>query len=662
MPLILAKELDTLTVQDIQKWDQRAGDRTHIYIDVIDKHNLTHERLERLTSLIRERDKPSESRAVNADELSTKLRQISPRRSPTPSDAPSTPVTAGAELTEEELIEHTRYSAYENYKDLKNVGGRPPREINPDPGPCPPWKSDIDKRYHAPDHWNGELWRTRDELTLWLDFRWHQFKKREDSKIFNKYKEAVHRYQQEKGTDWVVELQLNRQTKLDEWREYYIYEYRKRDTLEKELSRAKRELETAEERMMKAKQNGSVGIPEAVLWKRAAEMVRYREKISQAQKEVEIAQKRLEVLGVEELLSTTERNILTEQAEEDLKSAQKRLEAEKSDEIEQLRKEAQRDVARSNLGSCQVSVNYANTRLERLDTLLEWIAGQSTEVATEYASSSWGSKHNRDLLDGWEKYYVYMRERLKRVNEQEETCFLEIEREKTKTEEVMNDLLCPQDRVRPLKALLAWVEREFPEIAAKYTPFSQDSQFNGNHQDQDRAVLPYSKPSPSGPVRNASLSSVAGKSTRPKRKSARERSPLSQVQPSKVFKSGQRRKRPLNQKLSTTCYGMGPPEGRTDNIAHVEVQEPPKVALRRSKRISQRTCYPTSPPPSLVGPLRRSACIPNRIKKLRSRGSDQDVQPAQSSSTARQKSTRRTTVHTNSAYSGKPQGISKTRR
>ena len=104
-------------------------------------------------------------------------------------------------MTEEERIERTRYGACENYKDLKNVGGRPSREINHDPGPCPPSKSDINKRYHVPDHWNGELWQTRDELTRWLDFRWHQFKMRESSKKFNRYEEAVHKYRQEKGID-----------------------------------------------------------------------------------------------------------------------------------------------------------------------------------------------------------------------------------------------------------------------------------------------------------------------------------------------------------------------------------------------------------------------------------------------------------------------------
>ncbi|KAL5405943.1 hypothetical protein PMIN04_012191 [Paraphaeosphaeria minitans] len=48
MRLILAEELDTLTVQDIQEWDERAGDAARLFIDVIDKRNLTSERWARL--------------------------------------------------------------------------------------------------------------------------------------------------------------------------------------------------------------------------------------------------------------------------------------------------------------------------------------------------------------------------------------------------------------------------------------------------------------------------------------------------------------------------------------------------------------------------------------------------------------------------------------
>jgi hypothetical protein len=45
-----------------------------------------------------------------------------------------------------------RIDAYEIYKKLKNISGRPSREINPDPGPYPPSKSDINKEYHVSNY------------------------------------------------------------------------------------------------------------------------------------------------------------------------------------------------------------------------------------------------------------------------------------------------------------------------------------------------------------------------------------------------------------------------------------------------------------------------------------------------------------------------------
>jgi len=146
------------------------------------------------------------------------------------------------------------------------------------------------------------------------------------------------------------------------------------------------------------------------------------------------------------------------------------------------------------------------------------------EIATEYAPSSWGSQHNRDLLKGWGKYYVYMRERFLRAQERDRTMLLRIGREYDEAEQAREDWLYPQDNVRPLKALLAWIERQFPEIAAKYAPFSQDGRPNDDHQDE--AALPYSKPSLNEPARKASPSDVVRKSTRRKGGSARERSPL----------------------------------------------------------------------------------------------------------------------------------------
>jgi hypothetical protein len=149
------------------------------------------------------------------------------------------------------------------------------------------------------------------------------------------------------------------------------------------------------------------------------------------------------------------------------------------------------------------------------------------------------------------------------------------------------------------KALRAWFGQEFPKIAAGHAP---------NGDQQDRTGPPHS--------------GVAGKGTRRKGKTARKRSALGQVQPSKVSKPRQRRRRPLNQKV-------WPPEGHANDV---EVQGPPKVAVRKSERICQ-------PCPGLDGAaekcsdatLRRS----ERILNL-------DVGPARSSTTAGRKSTRRT--------------------
>ena len=159
----------------------------------------------------------------------------------------------------------SRNSVYENYPQLENMGGRSSRQINHDPGPCPTWKSDIDKKYHISDHWGRERGQIDEELARWLDFRWHQFKIRENQRTFNKYDKAVHMYLQEKAINWVVKLHLDQQTKLDEWKEYYIYEHRKRRALVKKLNRAKRELGPSKKRMMRAKRNGSVGISPTAL-------------------------------------------------------------------------------------------------------------------------------------------------------------------------------------------------------------------------------------------------------------------------------------------------------------------------------------------------------------------------------------------------------------
>ncbi len=573
-----------------------------------------------------------------------------PRRSPSPSDAASTATTAGGELTEAEVIEGVQRTAYKDHETLKSIGGRPSREINPDPGPCPTSKSDTDKRYHVSDRWYTEAGRIERELKRWLDFRWHQFETRVDSKGFHKYTVAFHKHQEENGLHCAVELQLGRQTKLDEWREYYMFELRKRHPLEKELVQAKRELAIAEEGVMNAKDNGSTAVPLAALSGRWGELIEYKEKILYAQKEVDMAQKRSEMLRMEEALSAVERDILIAKAAEDLGSAQKRLQAETSEELEQLNRELERRRAQASLTQCQKAVDWVNTRLTQLDALLEWISGQF-----QYVSCNDGSLHNDDLVEEWKEYYVYMRERLQAKQDRDaEGLQSGWARKQTEVEEARDDRLIPQERVRPLKALLAWIEREFLGTSSR-----QHKQFNTDNRARTDISCP--KPSPDQPAQK-----VVRKTARC-RESVGKRSRLRHVQHSRVFKSSRREKTG-----AASCAAWPPTD--LNKGGQSEVNGLPQVVVRRSEQISQMTHYREPHPLGSIRSLqnssqrlpgcalRRSARILDHTAKTHSLGPIPDGDFALSTIAVGRKQPRRGIVNGDAAYSRTPQGVSKAMR
>ena len=109
------------------------------------------------------------------------------------------------------------------------MGGRPSAPIASDPGPCPSSKSDVDKLYHISDHWNSEWLRVDSELARWRNFRKHQQDVRSSLASFNSYSDNISQYAQRLGIKWVIKLQreAEQQTKLDEWKEYFIYESRR---------------------------------------------------------------------------------------------------------------------------------------------------------------------------------------------------------------------------------------------------------------------------------------------------------------------------------------------------------------------------------------------------------------------------------------------------
>ncbi|MCJ1245719.1 hypothetical protein MMC30_002923 [Trapelia coarctata] len=221
---VFAAELDTMTVQDLDKLGR--------LFSVKDKENLSAERWERLRSLIHQRDREAQSSAVDADMLSKKLSQIPRRSSPSLSECSD---TTAPPPTQEERIAFI----YQAYDDLIELGGTPSAPINPDPGPCPPSKSEVDKEYHISDHWGAEEVRVNDELERWKKFREYQQAVRRSLERFNKYTEEISSLVLEEGIKWAVNVQIHseQQTKLDEWKEYYLFECTRRRDWEKKLER-----------------------------------------------------------------------------------------------------------------------------------------------------------------------------------------------------------------------------------------------------------------------------------------------------------------------------------------------------------------------------------------------------------------------------------------
>lgn len=80
-------------------------------------------------------------------------------------------------------------------------------------------------------HWDLESDRASEELGRWTRFRAYQEKKRSTAKSFLGYKRMLSRHRRLYQVPHFPKLRkrLDRQNKLDEWAEYYIYEQQKGD-------------------------------------------------------------------------------------------------------------------------------------------------------------------------------------------------------------------------------------------------------------------------------------------------------------------------------------------------------------------------------------------------------------------------------------------------
>jgi hypothetical protein len=76
--------------------------------------------------------------------------------------------------------------------------------------------------YHCYDHWSHQKQRYEKQLGAWNDFLDYRKTWRAPEK-FAKYESSVLGIIDEFDLGWKLELQRDRQTKLDEWREFYTH-------------------------------------------------------------------------------------------------------------------------------------------------------------------------------------------------------------------------------------------------------------------------------------------------------------------------------------------------------------------------------------------------------------------------------------------------------
>lgn len=109
--------------------------------------------------------------------------------------------------------------------------------IQPDPGLWNP--AVTDEELHVLHHWGQQACRVQDELARWEKFRKYQQWKRQTTQSFDEYKASLDKDQKKTGVHWMLTLdqEIEKQTKLDEWKEYYLYEHRKLRFLERKLER-----------------------------------------------------------------------------------------------------------------------------------------------------------------------------------------------------------------------------------------------------------------------------------------------------------------------------------------------------------------------------------------------------------------------------------------
>ncbi len=129
------------------------------------------------------------------------------------------------------------------YNTLISLGGRPTREIEHDCG-----GSSCDAENWLDCHYSGEAACFNGELEKWVLFRDYQRLGRKDPPTFAQVQKYIDAFWKKHGIDNdlkpSLQIDLEMQTKVDEWKEFYFYQYRNRERKKQEVYKARQQAES----------------------------------------------------------------------------------------------------------------------------------------------------------------------------------------------------------------------------------------------------------------------------------------------------------------------------------------------------------------------------------------------------------------------------------
>lgn len=223
------------------------------------------------------------------------------------------------------MIKTNQDEAYEDYNTLIRMGGRPRHPIRPEPT-CSTftlWNGIVRFRdeegynrsmpmyTYRMQHWGGEAGRIHEELLMWKRFREYQELARQDPEKFFSYQERVKAYRKSKGIEGNVclQLQLQQQTQLDDWKEYHTYQHKKLRYIEWDLKRAQTRMAASKQMLEEAASDGAGQLAEENLSISQAQLSSANNKLEEWISLLKWIEEQLQIIASENALGSQSSNI-----------------------------------------------------------------------------------------------------------------------------------------------------------------------------------------------------------------------------------------------------------------------------------------------------------------------------------------------------------------